>query len=295
MHYRTNLIYFILLMLSMNPLWAQDTRYRVEVLVLTHLNHSEEAAESKEISDYSSAIDFLTPAVETEETAGDISQEANLEALEEQEPDPNAVVQMEEMSDVMREAWRRLRLSAPFRPQQYLSWEQGNQEPFPALRIHDLDVIMTKDPYARERLKQLEADLLESESEQLKQAQLVSAESIAPSQPAEPEAALEADDSGLPGPSLYYRLDGEVSLSRSRFLHLHLNIQMREGIWEPEPLELVAQNPAIFERAGPTTFLLQELRQSRQVKTERMEYFDGPVVSVLAFITSVKVNSEQGE
>jgi hypothetical protein len=57
----------------------------------------------------------------------------------------------------MQEAWRRLRLSAPFRPQQYLSWEQGNQEPFPALRIHDLEVVLVKDPKARERLKMIEA------------------------------------------------------------------------------------------------------------------------------------------
>jgi hypothetical protein len=66
---------------------------------------------------------------------------------------------------------------------------------------------------------------------------------------------------------------------------------MREGIWEPEPLEVVARDPVIFERAGPTLFLVHELQQSRQVKSERMEYFDGPVLSVLAFITAIKVDS----
>jgi len=273
MSYVTKLICFIILVLCTNPLLAQDTRYRVELLVLTHLNHGEEAADSNDISDYSAAIDFLTPVEEPEEGAEeDIS--ASLETENPlpqlvdsgaaQEPDPNEVVHIEDMSEVMRETWRRLRLSAPFRPQQYLSWEQGNQEPFPALRIHDLEVIMSQDPYAEQRLEIVEGV-----------------------EPGEDPA-----ESALPEPTLYYRLDGAVTLRRSRFLHLDLDIQLREGIWEPEPMQPIAQAPAIFEQAGPTAFLVHELQQSRQVKTERMEYFDGPVLSVLAFITSIKVNSE---
>ena len=41
------------------------------------------------------------------------------------------VIAVESMGDVMLEAWRRLRLSARFRPEQYLSWEQSADEPFP--------------------------------------------------------------------------------------------------------------------------------------------------------------------
>jgi len=278
MYYVTKLICFIILVLCTNSLLAQDTRYRVEVLVLTHLNHGEEAADSNEISDYSAALDFLTPAEEVEEEVEEEAAEEEISATLEtenplpqlidsevlEEPDPNEVVHMEEMSEVMREAWRRLRLSAPFRPQQYLSWEQGNQEPFPALRIHDLEVVMSMDPYAQQRLEMIAT--MEPGSD-----------------PVEP---------ALPGPALYYRLDGAVTLRRSRFLHLDLDIQLREGIWEPEPLQITAPSPAIYERAGPTVFLVHELQQSRQVKTERMEYFDGPVLGVLAYITSIKVNSE---
>jgi len=286
------------------PVLAQDTRYRVEILVLTHLNHTEEAAESDVISDYSTTIDFLTPQEEVpeeeSETESPDPQEMNpgdsaiaeldsAESDEQPEPDPNVVLHMEEMSEVMRESWRRLRLSAPFRPQQYLSWEQGNQEPFPVLRIHDLETILTKDPHAAERLELIAADLLESESEQ--QALLLAEQRS--NNPGSEEALDDpSTETELPGLAHYYRLDGAVTLRRSRFLHLDLDIQLRQGDWEPEPLQIIAQDPVIYERAGPTAFFVHELKQSRQVKSERMEYFDGPVLSVLAYITSTRVAEE---
>jgi hypothetical protein len=311
MFYMHKLIHILFFGLFACSLWAQDTRYRVEVLVLTHLRSVEPATEVDEITDYSSALDFLTPVEEPEEgesedeTAGSTDETAGAEqegtagepfADEEAKPDPNEVVHHEEMSEVMQEAWRRLRLSAPFRPQQYLSWEQGNQEPFPALRIHDLEVVLVKDPEAWERLKMIEADLLEDESEQKeKETLFVTSGDTTPDSagglvelsqgtevPQEPE---------LPEAVPYYRLDGTVTLRRSRFLHLDLDVQMREGIWEPEPLEILARDPVIFERAGPTLFRVHNLQQSRQVKSGRMEYFDGPVLSLLAFITAIEVES----
>ncbi len=75
----------------------------------------------------------------------ELLQETGPELLpdEDQPEDPWAdVIAVEDMSDVMRETWRRLRLSAPFRPEQYLSWEQSANEPFPSLRIHDPDVLL---------------------------------------------------------------------------------------------------------------------------------------------------------
>ena len=311
MCYIHKLIYILFLSLFACSLWAQDTRYRVEVLVLTHLRSVEPATEADEIRDYSSSLDFLTPVEEPEEgengeeAAGPADETAGAEqegtagepsAAAEAEPDPNEVVHHEEMSDVMQEAWRRLRLSAPFRPQQYLSWEQGNQEPFPALRIHDLEVVLVKDPESRRRLKMIEADLLEDESEQREKETLFVTSGSTTPEPAGglvelPQAAEIPEEPELPEAVPYYRLDGTVKLRRSRFLHLDLDLQMREGIWEPEPLEIVARDPVIFERAGPTLFRVHELQQSRQVKTGRLEYFDGPVLSLLAFITAIKVES----
>ena len=293
MRYPYYLILFIVCLLYADPGLAQDIRYRVELLVLTHLEHSQEPQELKRLEDFSHATDFLTPPPEEED-----EEEAEPEPTEkaeelpeveesidvEEEPDPNALIHIEEMSDVMREAWRRLRLSGPFRPEQYLSWEQGSEAPFPTLRVHDLEVVMVDDPYADLRRELLEQALEEVTGEQ---------QATVFADAAGLDALTEPEEPGLPDPTLFYRLDGAVSLKRTRFLHLELDLQLREAIWDDE-------NPALPESAAPeveprvpSAFLVQDLQQSRQVKTRRMEYFDGPVLGVLAFITSVQ--TEDGE
>ena len=277
MRYLNYLILFFICLLNAVPVLAQDTRYRVELLVLTHLNHDQQPREYKYLEDYSPATDFLAPP-EPEEEEGKIDAE---EALVEkdtidvaEEPDPNALIHIEEMSEVMREAWRRLRLSAPFRPEQYLSWEQGSEEPFPALRIHDKEVLMVVDPYAEQRL-----DLL------------VQGQTTVFADPAGLDGLDDTGEPALPDPIVFYRLDGAVTLKRTRFLHLELDLQLREAVWDEEgltPVELVAPG---YEKPQPSSFQVFPLQQSRQVKSARMEYFDGPVLSVLAFITAIQLDS----
>ena len=59
---------------------AQDTRYRVEVIVLTHLGHAETPRDMATVRDYGDALDFLAPD-EPEETEGETA--AGPEAVEE--------------------------------------------------------------------------------------------------------------------------------------------------------------------------------------------------------------------
>ena len=275
MRYSYYLILFSICLLNMAPVLAQDTRYRVELLVLTHLNHDQQPRELKHLEDYSPATDFLTPPEPEEE--GEEEEEEGVEAadlLEEQ--DPNALIHIEEMSEVMREAWRRLRLSGPFRPEQYLSWEQGSEEPFPALRVHDLEVIMVNDPFAEQRaeLQQQEQTTVFADNAGL-------------------DALDGIEEPGLPEPTVFYRLDGAVTLKRTRFLHLDLDLQLREALWDQESLPRVEVLAPENEQPRPSAFLVQALQQSRQVKTGRMEYFDGPVLGVLAFVTSIQVDNEE--
>ena len=278
MRYLNYLILFIICLLLATPVLAQDTRYRVELLVLTHLHHVQEPRELPFLEDYSPAMDLLAPPAAVEKAEGD-EEEADIDLAavpETEEPDPNAIVHIEEMSEVMREAWRRLRLSAPFRPEQYLSWEQGSTEPFPALRIHDPEVIMVVDPYAEQRLELLE------------QAQTtVFADS------AGLDSLDETEEPELPDPVVFYRLDGSVTLKRTRFLHLELDLQLREAVWDEESLARAEVMTPEYEKPQPSAFQVFALRQSRQVKTRRMEYFDGPVLSVLAYITSIAVEANQ--
>jgi len=282
MKYRHYLIIIITIILGTTSVSAQEVRYRVELLVLTHLDYDQQPREMKHLEDYSPATDFLTRPPEEEDEELEAAQEVIPEAAvdpeqppEPEEPDPNALVHIEEMSEVMRESWRRLRLSAPFRPEQYLSWEQGRDEPFPALRVHDLEVIMVDDPYAELRLELLEQEL-DNPVEALGE-----------------EEDEEDEEPGLPDPTVYYRLDGAVTLKRTRFLHLDLNLQLREAYWDEENPAVVAIPAPEQEAPRPTAFLIHELQQSRQVKTGRMEYFDGPVLSVLALITSIEAEGEE--
>jgi hypothetical protein len=182
MQYRILLISIIIIVLPLRAVQAQDSRYRVEVLVLTHLGHDQQPREMRKLEDLSNALDFLTPppdSAEDEEPAtesdpameidhavaaapAELQQDAMLgpggeelvSAEEEPEEDPlDLVVHVEEMGPEMQEAWRRLRLSAPVRPLQYLAWEQGSREPFPVLRIHDLEAVLVEDPWAEQRLE----------------------------------------------------------------------------------------------------------------------------------------------
>lgn len=305
MRYNVFLILFITLTLSSGTVFAQETRYRVEVIVLTHLNHGEESREVLAINDYSNSIDFLTPVPETveEELTDEIPNEdaVSQEASEEQEEeDPNALVHIEEMSDTMADAWRRLRLSAPFRPLQYLSWEQGRSEPFPLLRLHDLDLLMVEDPFEDIRLRLETDELIERFSRDEEPPPELDPETGQPL-PEEPTPS-----ELLPPPSLFYGLDGTVSLVRKRFLHIYIDLQQRELTLNPLPIEqdnlsLLAGSADHFETTAsneeaplePSRFNVFNFKQNRQVKTARMEYFDGPVLSVLAYITPVLPDEDE--
>ncbi|MGD8681589.1 MAG: CsiV family protein, partial [Lysobacterales bacterium] len=312
---RLLLILFIVLALRPYPAAAQDDRYRVEVLVLTHLQHSEAPLEVDWPKNYSDSIDFLAPKEEPEEepgegpgdgadsSAGETAPEAPAPTVdagpgeepepglagEEEEPPPLAV-QVEEMSPVMQEAWRRLRLSGPFRPQQYLSWEQGGEPPFPLLRVHDQEVVMIDDPWADLRAAEAETpDATEASSPEAPDTQPTVDQDA-------PLAATEDEETALPDPVVYYRLDGTAQLRRSRFLHVDLDIALREPVFDEEasPRQFVPAAPPDSAEADvqppprPDSFRVYRLRQSRQVRTGRMEYFDSPVLGVLVYISGVE-------
>jgi hypothetical protein len=270
---------------------ADPSRYRVELIVLTHLQHDEQPREAQQLTDYSAALDFLTPPEGPAAKTGDAAEAAaetvpGLDAAEGEMPqgdaapdaesDPwNVLVHLPELSPQMQEAWRRLRLSGPFRPLQYLAWEQGGDAPFPTLRVHDSEVVLTEDPWAQGRA------LL-----------------------AEPQAAAAqgsglADDAEVPPPILFYRLDGTANLTRSRFLHLSLAVELREPLRTgdtPAGAPPGVDSDPLAEPV-PTSFLVHRLEQSRVVRTGRMEYFDGPVLGVLAWVTDISdtVAEEQAE
>lgn len=289
MRYVTILILVIIIIQGLEPVLAEESRYRVEVIVLTHLGHDQEGREVRLLNDYSSALDFLQPPVEDTEAAevlteaeeaavdpSDVGIDEGLLGVVEEDP-WNVVTHVEQMGPEMQEAWRRLRLSAPFRPLQYLAWEQGSNPPFPLLRVHDLETVLVEDPWAEERLLQAAAE----ESK-------VFGDAVATSGQA---GFAEDDAEALPDPIAYYRLDGSVSLTRSRFLHLAMAVEWREPVFDetlasvPAPLPSTLGEPPLSPL--PSAFLVHRLEQSRPVRTGRMEYFDGPFLGVLAWVSDI--------
>jgi hypothetical protein len=152
MRYRSLLIVVLIIVGGMQSALAADrSRYRVEIIVLNHLQHDALPDEVTPLRDYSAALDFLAPAVEGDDGdgveagseaggddpgAGQASGPADVGdgGVVDSEPagDPWQVVEhLPELGPEMQEAWRRLRLSGPFRPLQFLAWEQGGAAPFP--------------------------------------------------------------------------------------------------------------------------------------------------------------------
>jgi len=261
-----------------------DVRYRVEVLVLEHLQHDAAPRATLALRDYSAALDFSAPAPAVNPACSDADDPEPQEPLPGplgDMPDPNAPVALDEMGPEMSDAWRRLRLSAAFRPLQYLAWEQSDTEPFPVLRIHGDQPLWTDDP--RERIESLApAD------------ELIDMTAGSPGERYEqreqplflPPCPLFELPTVWPGPVTYFALDGTVSLRRSRFLHLDLDLQKRSPAAGPLAVQHdgKAGAPAL---PGMPLMQVHELLQSRQVRSGRMEYFDGPVISALAWITAI--------
>lgn len=299
MRYKIVLILFLLIFVgSQSVLAADKSRYRVELIVLSHLQHDAAPEAMTRLRNYSAALDFLAPAVEGDGEASDAPDAAGAadgipaagdapeaeefvdEAIDgsgaDTEPpvDPwQEVVHLPELGPEMKEAWRRLRLSGPFRPLQFLAWEQGGDAPFPSLRVHDLEVVHSEDPWVGER-----------EALALAAQERTDQGGDGPAFPGAPE-----DAAALPPPIQHYRLDGTAMLRRSRFLHLALALELRAPQYEPgseAPGEPFGEPPSA-PRLDAASFLVHRLEQSRVVATGRMEYFDGPVLGVLAWISDI--------
>ncbi|WP_191621186.1 CsiV family protein [Marinihelvus fidelis] len=165
---------------------------------------------------------------------------------------------------------RRLERLGDYMPLAVYSWEQPAIEYQPPVRIHDDDVIM---------------DTLYFPAE----AATIDLTSAAPFQ-----------DHLAP----LYRLDGMAQLRRSRFLHLELDIEWRQdapvetnlpapGDSPAEPAEdagidAEADTEALADEGpAPDPFKVHRLRQSRQVVTDTLIYFDSDVLGALARVTAL--------
>lgn len=185
-------------------------------------------------------------------------------ALEESDL-PDDLLVVTEKSDSMDNVWRRLRSSKEYRPLLFGAWEQNRTDYYPPLRIHDETVIATE-------LRPPTAIMI---------------------------ADLTAEEPLAEYISSFYRLDGSVQLRRSRFLHIYIDLEIRESAAiEPVVSEQTAvsnsqanffnpSEPSDTGMADESIHNIYRLMQNRQVRTGELQYFDSPYFGALVMVTQV--------
>ena len=274
-----------MLLLSSQAAHGQEQRYRVELLVLRHLDGYSAKEPTAALEDFSAALDLLAPPAENSPSGqadlpgvpAGIHSADQSGAQSGNGPQPPVALQ-ETPGEVMQQAWRRLRSANGLRPELYFSWEQAASAGSPEIRIHDKDLIFEQDPYASLQ----DAAAFQPAGATRAQADSGNADAEAVRADLKPE-------SGAPGLVEFFRLDGTAKLRVSRFLHLDLDIELRE------PADAVPQQETVQPGADtprPMAYAVYAIRQSRQVQIQDLHYFDGPVIAVLAVVSRVEPLAE---
>lgn len=287
---RYNTVFLILILLFLPNLAAvaqERTGYRVELIILRHLDADAEPRALAELIAPSGTLDLQKTSSSEPGQPDDpfylgppISDLLPpLGPFPDQDPPWSEIVLLENRSEQMNTVWRNLRLSGAFRPEAFLAWEQPADPPFPLLRVHGDGVFQVDDPWEDLRL----ADPLAPPAGEEVQARPW-LDYLFQYFPEHGEVRL----APLPEPKFHYVVEGGVALRRTRFLHFDIDIDFRM----PAPAaELGIPGPPLLpEYQG---HLVHELKQSRQVRTERMEYFDSPVLGALLWITEFQTEEEE--
>lgn len=183
---------------------------------------------------------------------------------------PDDLVVIEQKSGDMNNVWRRLKSSRAYRPLLFAAWQQNRTDYYPPMRLHD-DMVL--DEQLRPPTNIMIADLA-------------------------------AEDPLAAYISTFYRLDGTVQLRRSRFLHLYLDLEYREAVPQDETQAslLTVGNVGYPGLSGDEEldhgdddpgleYNVYTLRQNRQIRTGRMQYFDMPYFGALVYVSAI--DSEQ--
>jgi hypothetical protein len=154
--------------------------------------------------------------------------------------------------------WRRLRSSQGYRPLIYKSWMQNRVDFYPPMRVHNERVIDTH---------------------LLPPTNIVGAD-------------LAAEDPLAAYRSTFYQLDGSVQLKRSRFLHLFLDMEYRnENSGEVVETDFFDSPETRLEDGGlDQQHSIFKLKENRQMRTGRLQYFDAPHFGALVLVTAIRAN-----
>ena len=262
---------FLLLMSS--AVLAESGAYRVEVIVFRNLAVATEQTgatsleelrsfsrfpELKEIQQSDAAAS--EPATTAQRPDGNESPEAAPRVIPTHLPDDVRIIRQK--SDQMDYVWRRLRSSKNYRPLVYGAWDQNRTDYYPPMRIHNGQLIDTQ---FRPPTTVVIADLAAED----------------------PLAAYRSN---------FYQVDGSVQLKRSRFLHVFLDLEYRDKT-QQAPAETGffsgSNTEAEIETGNEDGEIhsIFTLKQNRQVRTNRMQYFDTPYFGALVFVSALQLDS----
>ncbi len=183
---------------------------------------------------------------------------------------PDDLTALTVKSERMEGVWHRLRNSKGYRPLVYSSWIQNNIDYYPPLRIHDEVVV---DSQIRPPTNIVVTDL----------------------QSRDPLQAFR---------SIFYQLDGSVQLRISRFLHINIDLEYRVPARNVNHAQGTAFSSQISsgDRMSEDNTLgnggnhdVYRLKQSRQVKTDRLQYFDSPWFGALILVIPIAAEPQLQE
>jgi hypothetical protein len=277
----------LLLLISSTAL-AESGAYRVEIIVFRNLDAMAEPVNVVELRGFSQFPGLEEQKVESgnQRPSAELTTKAvgappglaggSSSPIRSDLPDDLDVIK--DKGFRMDDAWRRLRSSQGYRPLLYASWEQNRTDYYPPMRIHDQTII---DSQLRPPTTIIVADLATDD----------------------PLAAYR---------SIFYKLDGSVQLRRSRFLHLFLDLEYRQDTSSTGPKTGFFTN-SDQENGGEelpvesgTNFFSENniqtesgtdansyhrifrLKQNRQIRTDRMQYFDTPYFGVLVLVSTIQ-------
>lgn len=277
----------LLMLFASSAVLAESGAYQVEVIVFRHLLANAELNDATALRSFSGFPDLeenkqteslLESSAEdpAEERINPGADPLNTDPLVDESYKrsridlPDDLYVITEKSSRMDATWKRLRSSKAYRPLLYAAWEQNQVDYYPPIRIHDQQVIDTR--------LQAPTNIL--------------------------RAKLTAQDPLAAYRSNFYQIDGSLQLRRSRFLHLYLDLELREEASldrdKSEAIEsmtgeivFATDKPRTFADAGMSgtdAYGVYALKQNRQISTGKMQYFDTPYFGALVYVTNVPGN-----
>ena len=107
----------------------------------------------------------------------------------------------------------------------------------------------------------------------------------------------ETDDGNSPQPAsapLYTsaRLDGLVTVSLSRYLHLETNLRYAiTGLAQPQEIQqtYISSQQSEFLPSEKPSVVVYHLQQKRRMRSKELHYIDHPVIGMLVYMTPVEI------